>query len=360
MLSLLYFSHMKNLLTFVIMLLVATACNNMTKPVPKQFKLEGKTMGTTYHVTYTDSAGNNYQAAIDSVLVEVNQAMSTYIPTSEISRFNQLNDTTTYVNPSRGFESVLVLADDVYKKSRGAFDPTVMPLVNAYGFGYEKMAQVDSVLVDSLMQFVGLNDHISYLWAIDPVSLSKGLRIRKLDHRTQLDLSAIAKGYGVDVVAILLDSMGVESYMVEIGGEVRTKGLNIKGKPWSIGIDSPSESNQFDHKLKAIVQLSNKSMATSGNYRNYKEQNGVKFVHTIDPKTGWPKVSNTLSVSVIANDCATADGFATAIMVMGVNKGLKLAGSLPDIEAYIIYVDNNGNMQTIATRGFAEIVEELE
>lgn len=342
------------------MLLVATACNNTIKPAPKQLKLEGKTMGTTYHVTYTDSAGVNYQSAIDSLLVQVNKEMSTYIPTSEISTFNQLNDTITYIIPSEGFKSVLILADEINNKSHGSFDPTVMPLVNAYGFGYEKMAQVDSALVDSLMQFVGLYDHIEYLWIVDAVSFSEELNLRKLDTRTQIDLSAIAKGYGVDVVAILLDSMGVDSYMVEIGGEVRTKGLNIQGKPWSIGIDRPSEENQFNHKLQAIVKLSNKAMATSGNYRNYKEQDGVKFVHTIDPTTGWPKISNTLSVSVIADDCATADGYATAFMVMGVEKGLLLADSLKELEAYFIYVDSVGAMKSASTEGFAKIMEELE
>lgn len=357
--GLLYFSLMRNLLIFALILMAATACNNTTKPVPKQLKLEGKTMGTTYHVTYTDSAGNNYQSAIDSVLVQVNQQMSTYISTSEISLFNQVSDTISKTMVTGGFMETFDIAATIHSTTGGAFDPTVMPLVNAYGFGYEKMAQIDSSYIDSLMGFVGF-DKMYQLWIVDPVTLTEKLELRKLDPRVQLDLSAIAKGYGVDVVALLLNSYGVESYMVEIGGEVRTKGINIQGKPWSIGIDSPSESNKFNHKLKAIVQLSDKAMATSGNYRNYKEQNEVKFVHTIDPKTGWPKISNTLSVSVIANDCATADGYATAFMVIGVEKGLALADSLSNLEAYFIYVDSTSTMQTAATSGFAKIVEELE
>lgn len=354
-----YFSTMRNLLLLTLNVLIFTACNNTTKHLPKELKLEGATMGTTYHVTYIDSLGVDHQKAIDSVLVEVNQQMSTYIPASEISKFNQLTDTATWTYTVGGFMKTLDLAAQIHDKTQGAFDPTVMPLVNAYGFGYEKMAQIDSALIDSLMAFVGF-EKLELLYVIDPKDLKEELGIKKHDVRTKLDLSAIAKGYGVDVVGALLESYGIGNYMVEIGGEVLTKGHNIQDKPWSIGIDKPSRSNQFDHQLQAIVKLNNKAMATSGNYRNYKDQNGVKFVHTIDPKSGWPKISNTLSVSVIADDCATADGYATAFMVMGVDKGLELAESLNELEAYFIYVDSNNTMKTAATTGFAKIVEELK
>lgn len=337
---------------FAVVLLMVSC---QTEQPMKQLKLEGPTMGTSYHITYMDSLGLDYQQQVDSVLSVVNQSMSTYIPTSLISQFNQM-DSTGSVMVDEHFGLVMELAQQVYWKSDGAFDPTVMPLVNAFGFGFENLEQVDSVLIDSLKGFVAF-DSVDLIYIVDPKTLTEVVRIDKKKTGIQLDFSAIAKGYGVDAVGRLLESKGVTNYMVEIGGEVRCRGNNIQGKPWRIGVEKPVEGNAGDYEV--IANLTNISMATSGNYRNYRVSNGQKYVHTINPKTGWPEMNNTLSVSILAEDCATADAYATAGMVMGVDKAFPMISELEGVEAYFIYADSTGEMQTLATAGFKQVLTDI-
>lgn len=316
--------------------------------------LEGNTMGTTYHVTYMDSVGNSYQHEIDSILQVVNQSMSTYIPTSSISQFNNMDSTGSVIVDAH-FGKVLELAQQVYWQTEGAFNPTVMPLVNAFGFGFENLGEVDSTVIDSLRQYVAF-DSIDLIFVVDPTSLTEQVRVDKVKAGVQLDFSAIAKGYGVDVVGELLESKGVKNYMVEIGGEVRCRGNNIQGNPWRIGIEKPVEGNVGDYEV--VAHLTDVSMATSGNYRNFRVDNGKKYVHTINPVTGWPEMNNTLSVSILAKDCATADAYATAGMVMGVDKAFPMLDSLEGLEAYFIYVDSTGTMQTRATDGYKAVIQD--
>lgn len=293
-------------------------------------------MGTTYHITYFDSHKRNFKRDVDSLLVEFNRSLNTYQPESEISIFNK-GLSITFRSPF--FLPVLEKSEMITRESHGAFDPTVMPLVNAWGFGPGKKLTMDSARVDSIRQFVGF-DKISFtqdsLW--------------KSDRRVQLDFSAIAKGYGVDVVADYLTEKGIKNAFVEIGGEVVARGKNLKmDKPWETGILDPA-STYFNRVFRAYVSLTDKAMATSGNYFNYYEEEGKKYSHTIDPGSGFPIQREILSASVFAKDCMTADGWATAFMVVGHDKAIELLGSHPELEAFLIYTDGPGT-KTFATNG---------
>lgn len=324
-------------------------------------EIRGETMGTYYQVRYADPSMREFKKAIDSLLLQINLEVSTYIPTSTISMFNQSDkDFLLSYNPNGGqvpypnqhLKANLLRARDIYLETHGHFDPTVMPLVNYWGFGYtekKKVEAVDSVRIDSLVQLVGFDQVI---WKEDANLLSKD----KVG--VQLDLSACAKGYGVDAVAALLATRGITNYMVEIGGEVVVKGLNAKGKPWSIAVSLPKEGAGLQD-IQAILALKDMAVATSGNYRNFYEVAGEKFAHIISPFTGFTEKSNLLSVSVLANDCITADAYATAFMVMGLEKALAFAKEKTTIEAYFIYSNPDGSMAVAYTDGIPPLLTEL-
>ena len=310
-------------------------------------KLTGNTMGTKYHITYKDQEKRTFQTDIDDLLLEVNHEVSTYDTNSIISRFNHAKvdtfwfDEETFTDVSSNYKHFLTnfrLAKKIHKLSGGAMDPTVMPLVNYWGFGYTDkkiVTQVDSANVQKMERLVGF----------DKVQLieSPRLALVKSDPDIELDFSAFAKGYGVDAVSEFLLGQGIADFFVEIGGEVRVKGVNPKGYPWKIGINTPKESTATDDIFK-VLPLKDKAIATSGNYRNYYKTKGKKYGHTIDPKTGYPKVSNLLSTSVISDECMVSDALATACMVIGVEPALKLASQLPGVEVYLIYGKNDGTM----------------
>ena len=238
------------------------------------------------------------------------------------------------VRPDEMFKEVFSLAMDISKETDGAFDITVAPLVNAWGFGFKNGSQPSRHQVDSLLRLVGY----------EKVSMVDG-KVKKQDPRIMLDCSAIAKGYGTDRVARLLQSRGVQNYMVEIGGEVVTCGVNPERVPWKIGVTKPTEDSlNTGHELQTILNLTNKAMATSGNYRNFYYKGGKKFAHTIDPKTGYPIQYSILSATVIAKSCAVADAYATSFMVMGLDKAKKVLERHPELMAYFIYSDQKGDM----------------
>jgi FAD:protein FMN transferase len=339
------------------------ACKTEYGETPVSYlKLSGKTMGTTYHISYEDSLNRNFQTEIDALLKEVNMDVSTYIDSSFISKFNNAEKELEYLNLfEKGasskhlhFRSNFEKATEVYQKSNGFFDPTIMPLVNYWGFGYtEKKAveKVDSLKVDSLMQFVGFDK-------ISKRSLKDGsVHLVKIVAGVQLDFSALAKGYGVDVIGILLEKKGIENYMVEIGGEVRAKGKNPKSEWWKVGINTPDEKadvNDFQSK----ILLKNRSLATSGNYRNFYKVNGINYAHTINTKTGFPEKNRLLSVSIFADDCMTADAYATACMAMGVEKAFDLASSIDGLDGYFIYSEEDGDMMSMHTQGLENVFVE--
>lgn len=301
------------------------------KENPDAILVEGETMGTTYHITYFDKGKRNFKTAVDSLLVVFNQSLNTYLPHSEISTFNHV-PALKYTLPY--FFPVLQKSQEVYKSSEGAFDPTVMPLVNAWGFGPGEKLEPDGIQVDSILKFVGF-DKVYF----NPDSLWKD------DLRVQLDFSAIAKGYGVDVVADFIRAKGVTDGMVEIGGEVVAWGKNIQqNRPWSVGILDPA-SDYVNRKYLAQVALKDKAIATSGNYFNQYVEDGIKYTHTIDPSTGYPIQQEILSASVFAADCMTADAWATAFMVMGHRKAMDILQRHPELEALLVY--SEGKQQKI-------------
>lgn len=302
----------------------------------EEVAISGETMGTTYHIKYLDPEGVSYQDAIDSLLEKYNRSLSTYVPNSEISRFNK-GTILKYSSPF--FYPVLHRSREIYEKTHGAFDPTVGPLVNAWGFGSADSEMPDSATVDSLLQLVNFDS--IYFDSISVCKLMEGIA---------LDFNAIAKGYGVDVVAGLLRSEGVQNMMVEIGGEVYCQGKNGSGETWVIGIDDPTAGTR---DLLVKVKLDSLALATSGNYRNYYEKDGVKYSHTINPKTGYPVRHTLLSASVFAADCMTADAYATAFMVLGLEGAKKILEENNDLEAYLIYNNEKGRMDAFVTRGIA-------
>ena len=272
-------------------------------------------------------------------------SLSIYQPNSVISRFNR-NVPGTKADSK--FVAIFNKSHEVYQRTGGAFDITVGPIVNALGFGSTDTLNVDSTMIDSLLQYVGM----------EKVSLQDNQLIKKKKNMV-LDVNAIAQGYSVDLVADFLKTRKIKNYLVEIGGEVRAKGKNQSNQIWRIGIDKPVEGNMLPGaNLQAIIKLDNKSLATSGNYRKFYEKNGMKFVHTVNPKTGYPVISNLLSATVVADDCTTADAYATALMVFGVDKSIEFLKANNFLDAYLIYADQQGRFQVYVTPGLRKSVAE--
>jgi thiamine biosynthesis lipoprotein len=311
---------------------------------PEPIRIEGRTMGTTYHITYFDPRGRNFKREVDSVLQVVNKSINNYDTASEVSCFNQSEKGIAFDLPY--FYPPIRKAAEVFKSSGGVFDPTVMPLVNAWGFGPQRQLNPDSAQIDSIMAFVGFQK----------VSLTQD-SIQKSDPRIQLDFGGIGQGYGADVVTEFLKSKNITDMLVELGGEGLALGKNLKtDKPWEIGILDPGSTyeNQF---FKAYVSLKNKSFTTSGNYFNYREVNGRKYSHTIDALTGFPAKHAILSASVFAQDGVSADVWGTAFMAMGHEKAITLLNQHPELEAILMYTAPDGKLQTYITAGIAPFVK---
>lgn len=358
---------MKTLLHFVTLALLTGLLSSCGSPsgnaISSDYQiLEGETMGTYYRVTFDNPGIEEVQPKIDSILRQLNLEVSTYIPQSTISRFNRADSlfnlntnpvdgaADTYPNDHfiRNFKAAL----EVYHETEGYFDATVMPLVNYWGFGYtekRKVAQVDSLMVDSLLQYVGM-EKVELQRFDDTDLLIKALP------GVKLDFSAVAKGYGVDLVGQLLSDLGVQHFLVDIGGEALAKGKSPRGDIWNLGINVPKEGAAVD-EIQTTVPLKDRALATSGNYRNYYEVEGQKYSHTINAKTGYPERNTLLSASVFADDCMTADAYATAFMTMGIEKAKPMAESLAGIEAYFIYGLPDGGMAVTYTQGLKELFQ---
>lgn len=288
---------------------------------PEQVSLNGKTMGTYYSIKYLPvpnaPGAEPLKQKIDALLEEVNDQMSTYRPTSELSRFNQSKEVNQPFPVSAATARVVNEAFRINRLSQGALDVTVGPLVNLWGFGPE-------VRPDSPPSDAEIAQRRAWV-GMDKLQL-QGQSLIKRVPELYLDLSAIAKGYGVDAVAEYLESLGVQNYMVDIGGEVRTRGQNDRQKPWRIAVEKPVAG--LEQQVQRVVEPGTMSMATSGSYRNFFDANGVRYSHTFDPRTGRPIMSDVVSVTVISPSCMTADGWATALTVLGVKEGMALAESL--------------------------------
>lgn len=324
------------ILHYFLLLVIFMGCED---PQISKEKIAGEALGTTYHVTYFSEEEFPIEEGLDSIFERVNQSMSTYRPNSDISRINRGEKVTV----DSLFQQVFEYSQKVYKKSNGYFDPTVGDLVNMYGFGPEKgLKKIDSSTIDSLMEFVGLNKI-----EITP----EGLVIKEFP-QTYLDFNAIAKGYTVDLVGHYFDGQQVENYLIEIGGELLAKGKNLEtNAPWRIGIDDPKQQ-EGNRTLMAVVELENRAMATSGNYRKYRIDSltGKKYVHTINPLTGYPQKSNLLSATVFAENCALADAYATTFMAMGLEKSKELLKELGNVDVYFIYSEGD-ELEVFVTEG---------
>lgn len=331
---------------FTCLLLVISLLLVACQPKKSEYlRISGFAQGTTYSITYENSVNKDYTVAIDSILKAFDRSLSIYDSTSIISRVNK-ND------PDVELDDWFI---DVYKKSTevsavsgGAFDITVGPVIKAWGFANGPVAKHDSAHIDSLLQFIGM----------DKVKL-EGRKVVKKFPGVKIDVNAIAQGYSVDVVSRFFEEKGIKNYLVEIGGEVRAKGTNAKDRFWHIGIDKPADGNMDPGKeLQAIIEIENKSLATSGNYRKFFVEDGVKYSHTIDPKTGFPARNTLLSATVVCDDCMTADAYATAFMVLGVEKSKELLNKLQGIEVYFVYSNSSGGYEVFFSEGMKKMIFE--
>lgn len=333
---------MKKLSILLIIVISLFACTS--RQAYNKINFSGMAQGTYYAVTYYDHLNRNFQPQIDSLLDAFDMSVSIWVPESVISRINRGEE----VLCDSIFINTYKLARWVANESNGAFDYTIGPLVNAWGFGFEDRMKVDQAMVDSLLPLVDYRQ----------VRL-EGNQIIMEKQGIKFDFNAVAQGYSVDLVGHFLASKGVSNYLVDIGGEILAVGEKPGEGPWLVGIEKPSADEFAERKLETTVKLRNKAMATSGNYRKFYEEDGIRYSHTIDPATGYPVRHTLLSVSVIANDCGTADAWATAFMVMGVKKAKEVIASYPELEAYFIFSEEDGTPGTYYTEGIKEMMPKV-
>lgn len=339
---------MRKNIRFLVIIMAILAFSCTSREVPFQ-SFSGFTQGTTYSVIYNNSSGievEKMRSDIESLLLQFDNSLSTYNPGSIISAINNNIDTI----PDSLFINVFKRAGEIWEMSDGSFDITAGPLVNAWGFGPDARKRFNEDDLDSLMSLVGM----------DKIKLVDG-RIVKAIPGMYLDVNAIAQGYSVDVLSRFLDELGIADFLVEVGGEVFARGTKNHGEKWRVGVDKPVDNNLVPGRdLQTILALENKAMATSGNYRRFyvDEETGIKYSHTIDPKTGYPVRHKLLSATIIADDCMTADGFATACMVSGLEKAIEIVGKYDFLEAYLVYSDEKGDFAIWMSEGMAGFIAE--
>ncbi len=329
----------------IAVLLTASACafgcsQNLTA------EFSGKTMGTTYHIKVVSGLFQNTGHLKDQIerrLLEVNQSMSAFIPESELNRFNNYQKTGEPFHASSDFMKVMTLACEIHRITEGAWDGTVKPLIDLWGFGSKQTSRQvpDPSAIAQCIETIGFQ-HIA--------CFPEGYLVKKKAFVT-VDLASIAKGYGVDALCELIAENGFQNYLVEIGGEVRAFGRNVQGRPWKVGINTPKSEAAVDDVYR-IVALNNQAMATSGDYRNFFEMNGKRYSHVVDPRTGFPVDNSVVSVSVTAPVCAFADALATGLMVMGPDKGIELVNALENVECLMIVQNRDGTKTDFSSSGF--------
>ena len=356
-------------LSFTIFLVYSISSCNQSTDVSSGFNAEqnveigtsiyGQTQGTTYAIMCNDRIKVE-KLEIDSILRDFDITLSTYIPNSTISQFNNADAGAFYYTDSLGyFNDCMDMSQSVYLKTKGAFDPSVFPLLEIWGFLKNVNHIPDSIEISNVMKITSFKLDYHYMYRPNSID-SLPSKITKKTRQFKLVFNAIAQGQAVDVLCRYLESKGARNYFVEIGGEVRVKGVNDQGNIWTIGIDKPIDNSTAENReLIHIIELDNKSVATSGNYRQFYEKGGVKYSHTLNPLTGYPVQHHLLSATVVSESCALADGYATAFMVMGVeetklfletNKDLKL-------DVFLVFNNSNGEMNSYATEGFKQIIK---
>jgi len=327
-------------IAWIILLSVLLSCQR-DKPI--MVKFTGETQGTYFAVTYFEDHGKDLQPGIDSLLKKFDRSVSLWDSTSILTRINNNSD----VTPDKILTELFRLSKEVNSRSGGAFDPTVGPLVNAWGFGFKEKKEMDQKEIDSLLILVGFHN----------TELTDG-KIIKFDPRVQFDFNAIAQGYAVDLIGKFLESKGIKNYLIDIGGEVLSRGTKPGEMDWQVGIETPKDNAMYGEGLTAIVKLRNKALSTSGSYRKFYLKDGRRLSHTIDPETGYPVQHSLLSVSVLADNCALADAWATVFMVWGLEKSQKFLETEGNLEAFFISSDENNNNQIYYSHGFKEILTE--
>jgi len=301
--------------------------------------IDGEAQGTTYHIRYFDPQNRNFKHSIDSILAEFDKCLSLYRPDSELSAFNS---TSRHTFKSQWFYEVLNKSKEIHEATGGAFDPTIMPLSEAYGFGNKKNTDPENVNVDSLLQLVGFKQ-IEFNHT--EVKSRPGVK---------LDFNGIAQGYSVDILGAFLKSRNIDRFMVEIGGEVVCSGTKNGGASWITGIENPLKPNA----LAATVALTNRAMTTAGNYHNHITRNGITYNHIINPRTGAMEQTPLLSVTVFAKDAITADGYDTAFFVMGIKATKTFLKNRKDIDVYMLFTNKEGHLVSFATDGIKDLIQE--
>jgi len=322
------FFHRSRIYPLILMLAVFVVWKIRQGKKSDFVSFSGLTMGSiTYNIKYIDEKRRDFKIQVDSILEDFNNSLNHYQSDSEISQFN--SDTIFHFKSSY-FYPVLKRSKEVYNLTDGAFDPTIGQLINAWGFGPDAEQEMDSLVIDSLKQLVYFEN----------ITFNRDM-VRKEKAGIKLDFSAIAKGYAVDIIAEFIRNQGIEHLFVEIGGDLTCNGNNEEGKPWVIGIIDP-RSDLINLETFASLNISGKAIATSANNYNYIVKEGIRYVHTIDPSSGYPVQSNLLSATIVASDCMTADAFATAFMVMGLEKSIYLLESEDSLQGILIYNDHDG------------------
>lgn len=337
---------MRNLSAIFLVSIIIGACS----PDEIQYSsFSGFTQGTTYSVIYENRRNievEKMKSDIEALLTIFDNSLSTYNPGSIISAINSNRDTI----PDSLFISVFNRSGEIWELSGGAFDITAGPLINAWGFGPDAKKRFNEDNLDSLMMLVGM----------DKIKIVDG-RVVKDSPGMYLDVNAIAQGYSVDILSSFLDELNISSYLVEVGGEVFARGTKNNGENWRVGVDKPVDNNIVPGRdLQTVIVLENRAMATSGNYRRFfvDQETGIKYSHTIDPSNGYPVRHTLLSATIISDDCMTADGCATACMVMGLEKSIEFIGTNDFLEAYLVYSDENGNYATWISEGMKQYIRE--
>ena len=325
-----------------VLLTSLSACKN--NPVYDSFN--GFVQGTTYSIVFENNGKYNPQdlkSEVEKILHDFDMSLSLYVDSSVLSKVNRNED----VYLDHFFVEAFNRSAYITEMTDGAFDITVGPLVKAWGFGPDARKNFNEAKRDSLLRLVGM----------DKVKIENN-KVKKADPGINLDFNAIAQGYSVDIISVWFDRKRIKSYLVEIGGEVRVKG-DKQGVLWRIGIDRPIDDNNLPgNDLQAIISLKDRSLATSGNYRKFFIEDGIKYSHTIDPRTGYPARNQLLSATIIADECATADGIATACMVIGKEKAIEFLGFHPEFDAILVYSDDSGNYQTWSTGNLKRYISE--
>lgn len=333
-----------------LLLLAAVLFASSCGPKSDLVILSGEAQGSTFTIKYREAAQRDLSRGVDSLLKAIDQSLSLWVEGSTVNAFNDAGE--TFSSADVHLRVMMARAQQIWHDTGGAFDPTVLPLVKAWGLGKEGRSVLDTAAVDSIKAFVGM-DLIA--WRHAQLDGDPRVDYRKLDARVRFDPNGIAQGYTVDVLAQFLEAAGVEHYMVEVGGEVRARGQNERGVAWTIQIDKPLEGEE--HQRQTAVPLADRSLATSGNYRKFIELDGRRYGHTIDPRSGRPAMNSMLSATIIADDCATADALATAMLVLGPEEAKYWLGTRPGIEAYLIMDAGNGQYEVWTTPGWPSAVE---